>query len=122
MTSTSGWGYGIACLVGIGMTALGTFMGNIEVIMIGLGAMATIVVPIALMGVYRDGKKWTEIGKIARARGETLPSVADVMRDYPYQNVVAGSAASEVMRLRQELETHDLKGMLDENARAIHGE
>ncbi len=104
------------------MTALGTLMGNIEVIMIGIGAMTAIIVPVALMGIYVGAKRDAEIGKIARERGEVLPSVAEVMRDYPYQNVVAGSAASEVMRLRQELEAKDLKRMLDENARAIRGE
>ncbi len=48
--------------------------------------------------------------------------VQDALRDFPYQNVVYGTAASEVMELRQGLVAQDVGKMIDDNAKRLRGE
>jgi hypothetical protein len=107
MTST--WVYGIACVTGVLVAAAGTLMGNVMVFALGPILLGAMIVPLGLMDTYRTAKRDARIGQIARERGETLPSVSDALRNYPYQNVVYGTAASEVMQLRNEEKDREWK-------------
>jgi hypothetical protein len=44
------------------------------------------------------------------------------MRSQPYENVKYGTAASEVMELRQGLTTQDVGNMIDGNAKKLRGD
>lgn len=108
-------------IVVIGATA-GLGLGAIELGAMGLVGTWGIAIVYGMRGLNRKFKALNEVGKIARARGEVLPSVAEAMRDYPYQNVVYGTAASEIMELRFEERERDFRRQLDEATRRIRGE
>jgi hypothetical protein len=96
------WVSGIVCLMGVVVAGLGLLTGSFEVLVYGLIGMGAIIVPLAFVGIYTSAKRDAEVGKMLRAMG-IYPSgnaVAEVMRDYPFQNVVYGTAASEIMELR----------------------
>lgn len=108
-------------IVVIGATT-GLGLGAIELGAMGLVVTWGIAIAYGMRGLNREFKALNEIGRIARARAETLPSVAEAMRDYPYQNVVYGTAASEVWELRNQMRREEFHRRLDESTRRIHGE
>jgi hypothetical protein len=63
-------------------------------------------------------------GVVAALWGVNLngADVQGILRDAPYPNVVYGTAASEVMNLRNQEQAQDLRHRLDENERRILGQ
>ncbi len=98
-------------LTAIALVVLGAFvigieaglgLGFIEVGTFGLIVTWGIAIAYGMKGHEERMSLYREMGRIASERGEIMPTVAEIMRDYPYQNVVYGTAASEVMNLRNE--------------------
>ena len=72
---------------------------------IGMVVMWAVALFYIFKGIVRRAERHTKLGETLRSKGIAIREgggVADVMRDYPYQNVVYGTAASEIMELRNQ--------------------